>query len=165
MRTTARTLAYAIALATLAAPLTASPKGAKPPISLTLATPKRPFRVGKPVILLATITNASARSLQVPLSGGTSDVGMIYQVHVLDAGGKPVPRKPFPPKGRIWVGSTHGTGLKPGQSRVDRLNLSYIYDLSRPGKYRVRIAEPLYRGPNRPNGFVKSNTVTITVAK
>lgn len=45
------------------------------------------------------------------------------------------------------------------------MNISRLDDLSRPGKYRIWIAEPYYRGPDIPNGLVKSNTITVTVAK
>lgn len=74
---------------------------------------------------------------------------------------------PPPPKGKtvLRVESIHGTGLQPGKSLMDRVNITYLYDLSQPGKYKIRIAEPYYRGPHTPNGLVISNTVTVTVAK
>ena len=90
----------------------------------------------------------------------SDDVEEIYQVHILDERGQPVPRRPQP-KGLLWGGSVLGMGLNPGQSKEDRLNLSYIYDLSRPGKYKIWIVR---YGRSRTD-LVVSNTVTATVTK
>ena len=143
-------------------------KRSQSPFSLTLATAKQPIKAGEPVILLAIVTNTSTQIEGLPFSNGMANVGMIYQVHVLDEQGQPAPDRPFPPKGQVWMVNVHGQGVDPGQSKEDRLNISYIYDMSRPGKYKIWIAEK-YGGPDLPKGLVAglvvSNTITVTVIK
>ena len=153
-----RASVYVGLVTALATPLIA---GAQQPISLTLTAPTQPAKAGEPVVLLATVTNTSTKPTNVALSNGSADLGLIYQVHVLDERtGQPVPHRPAP-NGRTWAGSIPGTRLNQGQSKEDRLNLSYIYDLSRPGKYNIWIAEP-YGGPPA-TGLIVSNAVNLTV--
>lgn len=134
--------------------------------TVTLSAPSQPLKAGRPLLLRVTLTNASNRETHVLLNAGSSDVAMVYQVHVLDEQGHPAPPwvPPPPPKGKTVerVGSIHGTELKPGESQTDWVNVTDVYDLSRPGKYTIWIAERFGRGPH---DFVKSNAVTVTVVK
>ena len=52
--------------------------------------------------------------------------------------------------------------LEPGKSLSDLVTVTSLYDLGRPGKYKIWVAELGYRGPH---GLVRSNTVTVTVVK
>ena len=137
------------------------------PFTLTLQAPKRPLKSGRPLILFVIVANSSDHHIHVPISQGTYGVEKIYHLHVLDERGLPPPRAPLPkPKGFkgviVIMGSEHGTGLEPGKSLTDELNISHVYDLGRPGRYKVWIAERFGLGPN---DFVRSNTVTVTVVK
>jgi hypothetical protein len=151
------------------APPALGPTSQEAPLALRAEAPAQPLRAGKPVVLQVTVTNTSDRDIVVPISQGTGDVALIYRVHVLDERGRPAPpRVPPPPREGgpppTAAVSIHSIGLQPGKSLTDEVNVSYIYDL-RPGKYKVWVTEPFYRGPNTPNGMVKSNTVTVTVVK
>ncbi len=141
----------------------------KEPFTLTLEAPMQPMKAGKPLVLRVIVTNTSDHGFSVPVSQGGYDVEKIYRVHVLDERGRPAPPwvPPPPPKGKtiLRVGTGHGMGLQPGQSLTDEVNISHVYDLSWPGKYKIWIAEPYYRGPHMPRGLVRSNTVTVTVVK
>lgn len=152
-------------LATLA--MTAPPQGV--PFTLVLAAAKQPLKAGQPLILRVTVKNASQRPIDVPVSEGSYSAEMVYQVHVLDEHGHPALPWVSPPRsdGKIilGMGMGHGMGLQPGQSLTDEVNISHVYDVTRPGKYQIWIAEPFYRGPGIPNGLVKSNTITVTVVK
>jgi hypothetical protein len=155
-------------------PLAALAVGApnqKQPFTLTLAAPKEPLKAGQPLILRVTVANTSDRGFMVPVSQGSPDVERIYRLHILDERGLTPPRAPLPkPKGGkgfvIRLGSGQGRRLNPGESVVDEVNISHVYDLSRPGKYKIWIAEPFYGGPhNVPKGLVRSNSITVTVVK
>ena len=140
------------------------------PFMLTIQAPKQSLRAGQPLTLRVTVKNVSQRPVHVFVSQGSYDVEKIYRLHVLDERGWRPQRAPLPkPSGGkgsvVIVGSVHGTRLKPGDSLIDEVNISHVYDLRRPGKYTIWIAEPFYRGPDIPNGIVKSNTITLTVVK
>lgn len=143
----------------------------KKPLTLTLAAPKQPLKAGQPLVLHVKVTNTSDHGVSVPVSQGSPEVERIYRLHVLDERGLPPARAPLPkPKGGkgfvIGLGSGQGRRLKPGESVADEVNISHVYDLSRPGKYKIWIAEPFYGGPhNVPKGLVRSNSITVTVVK
>ncbi len=63
------------------------------------------------------------------------------------------------------VGSVHGFMLAPGKSVTDEVDVTYTYDLSRPGKYTIWVAEPIERYALFPRGFVVSNRIAVTVVK
>ena len=168
MKWTYASLACAVALLPLAPSALGSP-GQAAPIALRIAAPAHPLKAGKPVVLQVTVTNTSDRGINVQISQGTEDAALIYRVHVLDERERPAPPHTPPPRRRggpppTPAYSIHGVDLQPGKSLTDEVNVSYIYDL-RPGKYKVWVAEPYYRGPDRPNGLVRSNTVTFTVVR
>jgi hypothetical protein len=139
------------------------------PFTLALQAPKQPLKQGEALILRVIVANTSDRAVDVPICQGSYLVEKIYQLHVLDERGLSPKRAPLPkPKGgkgfTVIAGGIHGTELQPGKSLVDEVNLSHVYDL-RPGKYKIWIAEPFYRGPDRPKGLVKSNVITVTVVR
>lgn len=171
MKRIPRSLIYsAVAFISLAA-LAAGDPHQKKPFTLTLQAPEKPLKAEKPLILHVKVTNKSNHPVSVPVSRGGlyGRPGQIYQVHVLDEQGRPAPPwvPPPPPKGKtvIYGGSMPSFPLKAGESLTDEVNIGHIYDLTRPGKYKIWIAEPFYRGRHRRNGLVKSNTITVTVVK
>ena len=139
----------------------------KKPFTLTLAAPKQPHRAGQPLLLHLTVRSTSDRALRVPVTRGVFWVRLAYQVHVLDQRGQPPPPAPeLVPKRKDQVvlggGSMPSRRLEPGKSLSDLVNVTSLYDLGRPGKYKIWVAELGYRGPH---GLVRSNTVTVTVVK
>jgi hypothetical protein len=138
----------------------------KPPLTLTLQAPKRPLRAGQRLVLRLNTTNTSGRSILVPDSKGLWTLR--EAIRVRDQQGRPLPLRPprRGPEGRGFVvhtGSVQGRELSPGESFTDLVNVTDLYDLSRPGKYEIWVAEPL--GPNPSDGLVKSNVVTVTVVR
>lgn len=134
------------------------------PFTLALQAPKQPLKAGKPLRLHVTVKNISEHPIDIPFTRGSINAAMVYQVHVLDEQGHPAPPylPPPPPKGKRILGGAYsvlGKGLQPGQSLTQEVSISHIYDLGRPGKYKIWIAEPFKRGPN---GLVRSNTVRIS---
>jgi hypothetical protein len=164
-----RSLIYSAAVLLLLAVPGQGAGAQKQPFALTLQAPKQPLKAGKPVVLRLIITNTSDHKLYLPISQGSGEVGVIYRVHVLDERGHPAPPHvpPPPPKGKppTVAYNVHGTELQPGQRFTDQVDVTALYDLSQPGKYKIWIVAPYYRGPHVPNGLVRSNTVTETVVR
>ena len=164
-----RRLVYAAPALLAFAALAVGAPHQKEPFTLTLQVPKQPLKAGMPLVLRLTVRNTSDRAVHIPLIGMGSEVGKVYQLHVLDEQGRPAPPyvPPPPPKGthRLQIGMGPGIQLKPGESLADQVNVTDVYDLSQPGKYKVWVAEPFYRGPHLPNGLVRSDTITVTVTK
>ncbi len=170
MRTLYVPLACVAALLPLAA-LAPRSLAQTPPITVRLEAPKQPLKAGERLLLRVKVTDISDHDVSVGLTGGEAwGIGVIYQVHVRDQHGRPAPLQPPPPpppkrKGYVYMragGSMHGVRIGPGQSAYDHVNVTYYYDLSRPGKYKIWVAVLGYRGPHGP---VRSNTVTVTVVK
>lgn len=167
MRLSPRHLVLAGAALCLLAALAAAGPRQQGPLTLTLAAPKQPHRAGQPLLLRVTVRNVSDRARWVPVTRGVFWIGPAYQVHVRDQRGRPAPPAPeLVPKRKDQVvlggGSLPSRRLGPGKSLSDLVNVTSLYDLSRPGKYKIWIAERFGRGPN---DFVRSNTVTVTVTK
>ncbi|MGH9451852.1 MAG: hypothetical protein ACRD11_15160 [Terriglobia bacterium] len=167
MKRTFRRLVYAalaaVALSLLAALATAGPRQ-RGPLTLTLVAPSQPLTAGQPLLLRVTVGNTSDRTRYVPVTRGVFWIGAAYHVHVLDRRGRPAPpaQRLVPKKGVVVLGggSSPSRRLKPGKSLSDLVNVTSLYDLSRPGKYKIWIAEPISK-----NTSVRSNTVTVTVVK
>jgi len=138
------------------------------PFTLTLAPPEQPLKAGSTLHLRLTVTNRSDHQTSFPTNWGLFDPGKIYQVHVLDELGRPVPGRTLPcerPGQHCAGGSAQGRYLKPGESFTDEVNVTLFYDLSRPGKYKIWVAEDTFGRANLPNGLVTSNVVMVTVVK
>lgn len=155
--------------------------GPKVPITLTLTAPKRPLKAGTRFILPIKVTNASDQTTLVPVSMSPYGYNVVYRVYLRDQRGQAVPHRPASPQMRngsvIHAGSTQSRNMAPGKSYMDHVDVTYCYDLSRPGKYKIWITEGLYfaphhtrvvPGPNRiilPNTIIKSNVITLTVVR
>jgi len=168
MRCVARKVAAMALLALLA--LAALAAASPPLFTLTLAAPEQPLKAGGTLLLSLTVTNTSDHEVGFPTGHGSAEAGVfLYQIHVLDDLGPPVPRMLLPcqrsPNLCVASESTQTTPLKPSESLTDEVNVTSLYDLSRPGKYKIWVAEPFYRGPDQPNGLVTSNVVMVTVVK
>ena len=138
------------------------------PFSLTLSAPKQPLKAGQVLLLRVNVTNTLDSALTVPDSEGVFAVRAIYQVHVSDQDGRPVPPRP-PAKGPggtgrvVPMGSVQSRTLNPGESFTDLVNVTDECDLSQPGTYQISVAEPYGSGPDR--SLVESNPVTVNVVK
>lgn len=171
MRRISRSFVYSAALLFLLAAFAAGAPNQGVPYTLTLIAPKQPLNSGKPVILGVKVKNAWEQLIHVPVSRGGiwGCPGTVYKIYVLNEWGLPPPPwvALLPPKGEhvICAGSMPSMWLQPGQSKTDEVNVSEVYNLRRPGKYKIWIAGFFYRGPHLPDGLIKSNTITVTVVK
>jgi hypothetical protein len=113
-------------------------------LSLTIAAPKQPVKVGTEVRLRVTVRNTSHRTIRLV---SLADSSYEYEIMVRDARGH-VP----PPSVRLrnrdkllprYSGSTFARDLQPGASYVDQIAITELYDLTKPGKYTVSVARQL----------------------
>lgn len=170
MKGISRSLAYAVALPLLLAALAAGAPDQAAPFTLLLVAPTQPLKAGQTLVLRVRITNTSNHATNIPITLADPALARgIYHVHVLDEHGRSAPPwiPPPPPRGKavLRVGMMPGRELGPDETLSDEVNVSRFYYLSRPGRYKIWIAEPYYRGPDVSNGLVKSNTITVTVVR
>ena len=159
-------IAAFIALSVHAAP------GSKPPFSVTLNAPDKPLRSGAELHLLVTIKNTSDHEITFSTSpGAIPEDGFRYKVEVLDAHTHPAPPSPLVVEMRsgkelvdTWS-SNIGRTLKPGESFVDQIDVTKLYDLSQPGIYTISVTRPLQPWQGFGKGAVRSNTLAVTVVK
>jgi hypothetical protein len=164
-------------------PAVARPPGptSKAPVSVTLKVPNKPLKAGTDLVLRATVKNTSDHDIIFPTSPGLipSD-GLRYDIQALDEQAQPAPpsarvlaQRATRGKGGPGVAVIGNTGhtLKPGQSLVEEINVTRYYDLSRPGTYTIWVIHPLplqvppWAAKKYWKGFVRSNTITVTVVK
>lgn len=147
----------------------------KLPFKVTISAPETLLRVGQVLVLHVTITNTSDRTLGFGRYPGVApDDGGRYRIEVRDARGRTPPpsayahsmrhsqrRRPPP----FIQSSTVTVNLKPGQSFADWVSVTRFYDLGRPGKYTIWPLRPVRPWQRAGGSFVRSNKVTVTVAK
>lgn len=159
---------YLACAAILSAALTFA--GAKQLFSLAITALKEPLKAGDELHLRVTITNISGRDISFIVSPGPiPEDGPLYQINARDAEGRPAPPsasvlrrdKRVP----IYYGSRLARTVKPGESFVDQVDVTRLYDLSQPGKYTISVARSIPPHQNLGEGLVESNTVTVTVVQ
>jgi hypothetical protein len=142
-----------------------------PLFSVTLDAPKAPLKSGAKLILRVTVTNTSDHNIPFKRTNNpVSNEEFRYQIEVRDADGRPAQpsAKVRALEGQVtgiedW--DNHAHWLKPGESYSDDLEITKLYDFSRPGKYTVSVSKDLLtrQYPVPPEYVVKSDLVTITV--
>lgn len=105
----------------------------------------RTFRAGRPITLLLRVTNTYRTPLWL-YHGDTDRTDYVYRVRRRDKAGAlrdvpmtPLGRDTFAPAPRARFGlSTRGIGLAPGAGRSDRVLVSGLFDMRRPGDYVIQ---------------------------
>ena len=128
---------------------------------LTASAKESSVKSGNAIWVDVTVENRSDHELLVGRErvGPEGDQGgHIYYVDVRDdKGGKPQPTKFLEKKS--YLGSGALIYLKPGKTMTDRINVCKLFDLSRPGKYNIRV----YRKDTGDMTPLTANIVTVTV--
>jgi hypothetical protein len=144
--------------------------GIPPVSSLTVRAVRDVTPAGSPVLVDATLTNNSNHSISVWREKQGS-----YRVFVTDERGvRPPDRRLGYRNGRFDVtlvppekvaevlsGSGACVTVKPGETQTEGIEVSKLYDLSKPGKYTIQVE----RGDPESTVIVKSNAITVTVSK
>jgi hypothetical protein len=124
------------------------------------------WKSGAPVFFILTMKNESDDVLHFNLTNSAFN----YRTTVIDSQGRPVPetenfrkmKENDRPQFRHNIRNILVT-LKPQETCQDTIEVSYLYDLSKPGKYMVRVERKL--PPELGEGIVKSNIVKISIVE
>ena len=138
----------------------------KPALSIKIAGPQSAVKSTEPVILKVTVTNVSDKDISFLKPPRERDALFQDKVEVQDDTGKAVGANEVskPPTDANTIASTvMGSQvlhtLKPGQTFEYQLELSKSHNLSKPGKYVVR----MHHLDESSKSEVMSNAVTISV--
>jgi hypothetical protein len=138
-------------------------QASRAPFLLTVAVARTELKRGSEVRVDLTLTNNSNRAITIELTSPFCD----YAVEVRDSAGNMVPDTEE--KSKTDCANRGSTGmdvivqLKPHESQKDTIPVSAFSDMSKPGKYSVKV---MWKAPKEFAGMVvKSNTITVTVTE
>jgi hypothetical protein len=144
---------------------------APPPFSLTLSSSEKVIRVGSEARLEIVLKNTSIHEFSIATSNLKDRAESHYLIDVRDSKGRPVPDTEY--AHTVWNLNSKPTTLfvfseivdtlKPGETMTDVAVITKLYDLTRPGKYTIRVSRKIWKELGK--GTVKSNPITITVIK
>lgn len=115
------------------------------------------FNAGEPIALVITVKNTGVVEAELSRSCDTDN-----EVSLTDARGNPPPLTVLGKKVTSEFSNPcprRALRLQPGESKQIRLDISQIYDLSRPGKYTISIS----RFVRKPRGTATSSPLTFVV--
>jgi hypothetical protein len=130
------------------------------PLSLKIRPTSSSVKAGDTVWVEATMENKADHVVWVSRVLSEDQGGVGYKVDVWDAKGEPLPLTEYA-KRLGGVGSAFEKLLRPAETIADRVNVSKLYDLSGPGRYTIQFR----RFDLDSKSFLRSNTVTVTVAR
>jgi hypothetical protein len=136
-----------------------SPK-TPPPFALTITTDKPTVRAGAELWVKVQMKNISNRDVDCS-SVYVNGTDRRYQYDVRGETGLSMKKTNEHPE--LVPGSIQLCTLKPGESVTQDTRISWLHDLSHPGKYTVQVSRGA--SDNEGDGVVKSNTITITVTQ
>lgn len=128
--------------------------------ALTISGAKSSVKAGSAVWVRAILENKSDHDLSVykAISDDMDQGGWVYQVDIRDGKGEEPRQTEFARS--VGAGGSGGyIPLPPGKALTDRVNVSKLYDLSRPGRYTIQFQ----RVDMESKTFVTSNKITVTV--
>jgi hypothetical protein len=128
-----------------------SPQVPKAPFTLSLAAESPTTKIGLPVWVKVTLKNTSNHDLKIEKEISEDLCTVVVQEATLQMG--------FATRRASGIGSLGIIGIQPGKTVVDRVNVSRMYDLTRPGKYTIQAQ----RSDDVTKAKVLSNKITVTV--
>jgi hypothetical protein len=138
---------------------TGSGSATQGPFSITIRAEKPVVRAGSDIWIKIQMTNMSNHDVDCS-SAYVNGIDRRYQYDIRDGGGSSMKKTSEHPE--LVPGQFQLCTLKPGESTTSRdSRISWLHDLSRPGKYLVYVSRGV--SDDEKDGFVKSNTITITV--
>jgi hypothetical protein len=156
-----KSIGFGVCLGTVALLVTTgTAQSSKAAFSVTAAAPYSEVKSGEDVYVKVTLTNNLNRVVTLEFASPLCD----YAMEVRDADGNLLPDTDVKSKFECPQRYTGGHGfvpVKPNEPLTATVSVSMFSDISRPGKYSVRVA---WREPKELGGvLLKSNTVEITV--
>ena len=157
------------------APITAPPVAAKEKASpnssangdsgasfqLELSTPSDEVQVGGDARIVIKLSNTSDHEILFAHHPGTNNPEFSYRIYVRNAAGREVEETAYAreARGRQQTEGRSVDYVQPGMSSVQTAHLARLVNLSRPGRYTVRVS----RVDPATKAVVKSNEVTLNV--
>jgi hypothetical protein len=138
--------------------------------SLAIAPSTVTLKSGAELRLRVTVTNTSDRRIGFIRSpAALPEEGLRYNIDVRDPQGQSAPpsasARQLSKNTTVILGSNVARWLNPGESFVDEIDITKLYDLSQPGKYSIAVAREIPPAQNLGKGIVKSNSITVRVVK
>jgi len=172
MRKHASLLRFVLVVAACAFPNAQGQESKVAPFSLTIHLAESEVKVGSPIWVNATIENKSDHEISIYVENVRDQGGFVYKMEAWDDKGSIVGKTKFGRQIQDEDSAEDGAredyvidrsggevGLKPKETRTDRVDVAKICVLSRPGTYTVQ----LRRFDLESNAFVRSNKLTVTV--
>ena len=123
------------------------------------------WKAGAPIFLIVKMTNHSQRVLHFAFTNPAFN----YRVRVLDTSGQQVPETENLRKMREGLRNGLDAGrnilieVKPGGTCQDGIEVSFLYDVSKPGEYFVQVERDM--PPELGKGVTTSNKIRATVTE
>jgi hypothetical protein len=118
------------------------------------------WSTGSPVFVIVTMKNELEHVLHFALTNPAFN----YRTTVIDSQGRPVPETENLRKMKENlkdISRNNFVTLKPHETCQDTIEISYFFDLSKPGEYAVQVERDL--PPELGKGIVKSNIIKISM--
>jgi hypothetical protein len=143
--------------------LVAAARTPAPAISITISAADSAPAAKSAVKVTITVKNVTRRRIVVDKLLGGETGEFLHEFDVRNARGEPAAEteyyRGFKEGGPDGIYEIMGHPLEPGESLVDNVTLSKLYDLSLPGRYTIQAR----RRDSESKTYVKSNTITLTV--
>lgn len=110
-------------------------------LRIDLYSPKQPIRIGEPIVLQATLTNVSAKTIVVETNYAFNNVPMSQYVLRAYRDGEKLkdPLQRTNSQTRTFFGSSLPRQLSPQEAIVAEIDLGANFDVSEPGSYKVQL--------------------------
>ena len=135
--------------------------------SITLNAPDKPIKSGPELRLKATVTNITEHDVVFERTPGTlPDETLSYHVEIRDERGQAPEKTAFfrdRNENQGAFGSYTRYVLKPGESFDDAIEVTRLYTLAKPGKYRIWVARGQRALGGPPKDAIRSNEITVLV--
>jgi hypothetical protein len=128
---------------------------------IEISAPSDEVQVGADARIVITLSNISDREILFAHRPGTNNPEFSYRIDVRNAAGRELEQTAYAREARVRQ-QTNGRSVdyvQPGMSSVQTAHLARLVNLSRPGRYTVRVSrvDPATRA------VVRSNEVTLNV--
>jgi len=139
----------------------------KPEFTLFVESNSSIVEAGQPVVVVVSRKNITEKTIE----DGRTTNPMEYITFEILRDGIPVDEKEvlqrmlgkIPGEERTLVSSSFVSNLKPGESSHDTAELSFYYDMSKPGIYSITASQETHPAFPDKSVTVKSNTMSITI--
>jgi hypothetical protein len=149
---------FLISITAAACSVWSGPQPSPQPFSIAIAPATAAVKAGEEVYIKIHMTNKSDHNVDCS-SVYVNGVDRRYYYAVRDNNGNSV-KRPIENL-ELYPGSIQLCTLKPGESTTGGSRVSWLNDVSRPGKYVIQVSRGV--SSNEKDGVVKSNKITLTV--